>query len=665
MGFCFVCVIIIHIFNYIRVYCTWFLLNFAPGIDNYQYTTLFNAIIIHCMKPNNILNKILKLQGMTCCLSVLMSWLAMVTLNAQTVTQTMYIDFGANNNASRGMLTTGADSNGNYWTNVHCGSSSNYIFPGTVFDVVNSSNDNTGYQVVVNVRFTTNGKSGGGGLLNPSADLLGDLAVASATEDYIFPESHQDYVYFTFRGLDPNKGYRFYSFGSRTSTADRVATFVFQGENIWQGNHQMSGSGIGTDGSNANNSTIQVSDVVFPDREGKITMTIVKLNKTGYVHLNAMKVEELSGLTRPNTELSLSQKMFIDFGDDNSDTRGHQTLGPDDNGNTWNNIYPASSNLIAQGTQVALVNAANAPTGITATTGANMKTNGLNNGGMNNPSAEWLGDMAVKTATEDYMFIETSVPSTTVNFTGMNKNNCYKFYFFGSRSTTTNRDCFYTLNGQREWSTVHITSGSSIFNRFTHGLAFCFIQNGKGQAVQPGQIHGQIREGSIINAGTAGNMGADHNSFAPQGSNHNSAGGHQRGCDPAAEMAAATVVFIAMILGIGCEIRMPGPGRAALIISAAGVRIGNQDCHRGTGGTAFKNAADNPEGIRFLPGSGNTAGRTAKSQLGSDKFLIHRDAGRKAVDDRADFGSVAFTEQCDGEGSAKGVFHNNSHIFYS
>ena len=414
------------------------------------------------MKPNNILNKILKLQGMTCCLSVLMSWLAMVTLNAQTVTQTMYIDFGANNNASRGMLTTGADSNGNYWTNVHCGSSSNYIFPGTVFDVVNSSNDNTGYRVVVNVRFTTNGKSGGGGLLNPSADLLGDLAVASATEDYIFPESHQDYVYFTFRGLDPNKGYRFYSFGSRTSTADRVATFVFQGENIWQGNHQMSGSGIGTDGSNANNSTIQVSDVVFPDCEGKITMTIVKLNKTGYVHLNAMKVEELSGLTRPNTELSLSQKMFIDFGEDNSDTRGHQTLGPDDNGNTWNNIYPASSNLIAQGTQVALVNAANAPTGITATTGANMKTNGLNNGGMNNPSAEWLGDMAVKTATEDYMFIETSVPSTTVNFTGMNKNNCYKFYFFGSRSTTTDRDCFYTLNGQREWSTVHITSGSSI-----------------------------------------------------------------------------------------------------------------------------------------------------------------------------------------------------------
>ena len=225
--------------------------------------------------------------------------------------------------------------------------------------------------------------------------------------------------------------------------------------------------------------------------------------------------------------------------------------------------------------------------------------------------------------------------------------------------------CRQTGNGGFQNATHAVTSGSSIFNRFTHGLAFCFIQNGKGQAVQPGQIHGQIREGSIINAGTAGNMGADHNSFAPQGSNHNSAGGHQRGCDPAAEMAAATVVFIAMILGIGCEIRMPGPGRAALIISAAGVRIGNQDCHRGTGGTAFKNAADNPEGIGFLPGSGNTAGRTAKSQLGSDKFLIHRDAGRKAVDDRADFGSVAFTEQCDGEGSAKGVFHNNSHIFYS
>lgn len=34
--------------------------------------------------------------------------------------------------------------------------------------------------------FTCNGMSGGGGLLTPSVEELGDLAVATATEDYFF-----------------------------------------------------------------------------------------------------------------------------------------------------------------------------------------------------------------------------------------------------------------------------------------------------------------------------------------------------------------------------------------------------------------------------------------------------------------------------------------------
>ena len=406
-------------------------------------------------------------------LSTTAAMLFMATIAvAQTVNQTIYVDFGENDVASRGMLTTGADANGHYWTNVHSGgSSSKYIYPGTTFDMVNSQNQATGYQVRVNVRLSTNGKSGGGGLLNPSASLLGDLAVASATEDYAFPESNQDYVYVTFHGLNPAKGYRFSSLGSRTSTTDRIATFVFQGENIWKGDHQMSGTAIGTDGSNANNSTILVSDPVFPDRDGNITLTLVKLDKAGYVHLNAMKIEELNGMARPNTELSLHQKMFIDFGEDNSDTRGHQTVGSDANGNTWNNIYPASGNSIASGTKVALVNSNNAATGATATTGANFKTNGINGGGLNNPTSAWLGELGIKTATEDYMFLESPTASSTLTVEGLDKDHCYKFYFFGSRSTTTNRDCYLTLNGQQEWNTLHITSGNSIGGNGINGNA--------------------------------------------------------------------------------------------------------------------------------------------------------------------------------------------------
>lgn len=136
-------------------------------------------------------------------------------VGAQNTTQTMYIDFGEPDNDSRGHQTTGADANGNYWTNVKS-SGNNYLYPNTSFDVVNSRNEPTGYSVFINTRFMTNGLSGGGGLISPSAGLLGDLAVATATEDYIFLESFQNYNFITFRGLDKNKGYRFHAFGSAT-----------------------------------------------------------------------------------------------------------------------------------------------------------------------------------------------------------------------------------------------------------------------------------------------------------------------------------------------------------------------------------------------------------------------------------------------------------------
>ena len=107
---------------------------------------------------------------------------------AQNVEQTFYIDFGESNNSSRGMMTEGADKNGHYWNNIRS-TGGIYIYPGTTFNLINSDNQSSNLKLFVNVRFTTNGKSGGGGLLSPSDDLLGDLAVATATEDYIFLES--------------------------------------------------------------------------------------------------------------------------------------------------------------------------------------------------------------------------------------------------------------------------------------------------------------------------------------------------------------------------------------------------------------------------------------------------------------------------------------------
>jgi hypothetical protein len=395
-------------------------------------------------------------------MTALWASLCLLAANAQTVTQTMYVDFGEPNVSTRGNKTEGADVNGHYWNNV-VSSGNNYLYPGTTFSLVNSSNVDTGYQILVNVRFTTNGMSGGGGLTSPSADLLGDMAIATATQDYIFLEANQHHNFITFKGLDPQKGYRFYTFGSRVVTQDRSATLLFQGENSWSGFMQMSGTGIGDGGYNGNNNKILVSDVVFPDKDGNIRLTVEKTAVDRMAHINAMKIEEISGLERPNQNYKLKQKMFLDVGENNN-SRGHQTTGADVNGNYWNNLVSAQSGtdyIIAKGTKIDMVNSSNESTGYQAEMATVMYTNGCSAGGLNNPTVDNLGDLAVTTATEDYVFLAVD-GKRQIKFEGLNKNNAYKFYIFGSRATTDTRHSLYTLNGQTTWSTVMATSGSDI-----------------------------------------------------------------------------------------------------------------------------------------------------------------------------------------------------------
>ena len=138
---------------------------------------------------------------------------------------------------------------------------------------MDAANVPTGYDILVNTRFMTNGKSAGG-LMNPSAERLGDLAVETATEDYLFVEDFQDYNFFTFRGLDINKAYVFHAFGSRANDAVRIGNYSFRGQNEWSTNHQMAGPGCGQDGYNGNNANVAVSDPIFPDVNGEITFTI-------------------------------------------------------------------------------------------------------------------------------------------------------------------------------------------------------------------------------------------------------------------------------------------------------------------------------------------------------------------------------------------------------
>ena len=389
---------------------------------------------------------------------------------AQTVERVFYVDFGQNNVANQGYLTN-TDTNGNKWNNLHGKGTGapDKAYALTQTTLISSDGAASDIVLQAGTTFSTNGYTNGG-LQSPKKELLGDLAIQSATQDYIFMEGAQDYGVLHFTGLNPEKAYRFHSFGSRTSDDARAAYFTFSGENFWTGEMQMGGSKIGNGGYNGNNDKILVSDPVFPDRNGNIDLTVCKKTKGAMVYLNCMKVEELAGLERPNQELQLAQKFYIDFGETSNTSRGHQTNNKDKNGNSWTNLTSgvSTSNAISAKTLTMKNSEGSTLSKYRLVTTCTQYTNGVNAGGNNSPSEEMLGDLAIQTATEDYMFIDNG-DLRPFKFTNLNKDNCYKLYIYGTRNHTDNRITQYNIEGQRSWSGGQVTSGNNVGGEGNNG----------------------------------------------------------------------------------------------------------------------------------------------------------------------------------------------------
>lgn len=218
--------------------------------------------------------------------------------------QTLYFDFGSQTDG-RGSMTEGPDANNHYWNNI-TNNDGNYAAINTVYSsLVNSENTSVTYELTLNSRFSTNGQSGGGGLLEPQEELLKDFAVASATEDYFFIESGENNSSFTFSNLDPKKAYKFYAFGSRSTTQTRTAYYTMTGLNLYQGELQTSGTNCGGEGINQNIQNICESELIYPDDAGNIKFTVSGKNGD-YIALNVLKVEEYTDIERPEQFTSLT-----------------------------------------------------------------------------------------------------------------------------------------------------------------------------------------------------------------------------------------------------------------------------------------------------------------------------------------------------------------------
>jgi uncharacterized repeat protein (TIGR02543 family) len=203
-----------------------------------------------------------------------------------------------NNAGLDGSPTTSPDVNNNAWNNI--GPAQGINGPrteeaGLTTNLVASDGTTSSYVLTTGSQIQWNGVRNGG-LTDPDPALLGDLAIATATHDYLFIDGSQKAV-LNFTALSPEKHYRFNVFGSRLATADpgnRIGVLAIAGANTAYGIHQMAGKNMGGAGIDRNDRYIFVSDLVQPTVEGLITLTLSR--SLGMSHINIIKLEEISAL---------------------------------------------------------------------------------------------------------------------------------------------------------------------------------------------------------------------------------------------------------------------------------------------------------------------------------------------------------------------------------
>lgn len=232
------------------------------------------------------------------------------TVNPDTLVlgERLLFDFGPSN-AEDGDPTASPDANGNHWNNWHAAEGNEAINAGEhIGGLVDTAGRNTGIGIDITGGFLSNGKVNGG-LLNPSVANLGDLAVATATQDYFFFTADglvgggSDDVPggFMLTGLDPARAYELGFFGSRVSSQTRVTDFAVFGANSGTATLQTSGVDLGSDGVyDGNDSTVARVTGIRPTEFGEIFVdaTLVQ-GDFAYLALLELKVVGLSVARSP------------------------------------------------------------------------------------------------------------------------------------------------------------------------------------------------------------------------------------------------------------------------------------------------------------------------------------------------------------------------------
>lgn len=186
----------------------------------------------------------------------------------------LLLDLGPSN-AEDGAHTASPDANGNHWSNWHDVDGEAEILAGEHLGaLVTAGGEPSSIDLVITGQWSSNGILNGG-LLNPSAALLGHLAIPTATQDYTFTDNSVSPAGFQLTGLTPGLSYDLRLFGTRESAETRITRYTVIGASERSRLLQTSGVGIGGGGAyNGNDDRVATFRRVVPDEYGQVFVEV-------------------------------------------------------------------------------------------------------------------------------------------------------------------------------------------------------------------------------------------------------------------------------------------------------------------------------------------------------------------------------------------------------
>lgn len=181
------------------------------------------------------------------------------------------VDLGASD-TTHGEPSASPDHLGQHWNNWHGLAGGGQVFPGErLAGLVTTSGTATALELIVTGGFFNNGREHGG-LLWPEGELLGALAVGTATEDFFYSVAEDQTGGLALRGLDPAERYTLRLFASRAASEHRTTRYTLHGRETAEALLQTSGAGAGT--GDGNDDTIVVFEDVWPDEHGRLHLDL-------------------------------------------------------------------------------------------------------------------------------------------------------------------------------------------------------------------------------------------------------------------------------------------------------------------------------------------------------------------------------------------------------